>query len=98
MSKDTDNPSANATAVPSDAPAIVPVRITVAVSMAVFIQSALGLIWAGSAAERITQLEMRTNDRTEQIERTTRLEEQVIAIQATLERIEVKLDAVRGER
>lgn len=71
-----------------------PLKITVAVSVALIVQSALGLIWAGSAAERITQLERRTDARNQLIERTARLEEQVITMRATLERIEGKLDKV----
>jgi len=69
-----------------------PVRMTVAVSVALVVQTALALIWAGSAAERITQLERRTDERAQLIERTARLEEQVITMRATLERIEEKLD------
>lgn len=67
-------------------------RVTVAVSVALIIQTAFALIWAGSAAERISQLERRNQERSQLIERTARLEEQVFNMRATLERIEEKLD------
>lgn len=71
----------------------VPVRITLAVSVAVIVQSALALLWAGSAAERLAQLERRMGERSQLIERTARLEEQVLTMRTTLERIEQKIDA-----
>ncbi len=73
-----------------------PIRVTLAVGTAFLIQSALALLWAGAAAERITQLERRTDERSVLIERTARLEEQVITMRTTLERIEEKLDRARG--
>ncbi len=69
-----------------------PYKVTVAVSVTIFIQTGLALIWAGGAAERIAQLERRTAERSQLIERTARLEEQVFSMRATLERIEGKLD------
>ena len=71
----------------------IPVRITLAVSVALLVQSALALIWAGSAAERLAQLERRVGERQQLIERTARLEEQVLGVRKTLERIEKKIDA-----
>ena len=68
------------------------IRVTVAVSLALIVQTALALIWAGSAAERLSQLEKRANEKAQLIERTARLEEQVFTIRTTLERIENKLD------
>ncbi|MEL6506340.1 MAG: hypothetical protein AAGL18_12480 [Pseudomonadota bacterium] len=72
-----------------------PVRVTVAVSVAVLVQSALALVWAGSAAERLSQLEQRMDARNQLMERTARLEEQVLTMRTTLDRIEQKIDAVR---
>lgn len=68
------------------------VRITLAVGAALVVQTALGLIWAGAAAERLSQLERRADASTEIIERTARLEEQAAAMRASLARIEAKLD------
>ncbi len=70
-------------------------RITIAVGAALLVQSALGLVWAGAAAERLNQLERRADNSTEIIERTARLEEQIGAVREQLGRIETKLD--RGE-
>ncbi|MEO0674658.1 MAG: hypothetical protein AAFY32_06595, partial [Pseudomonadota bacterium] len=68
-----------------------PVRVTVAVSVAVLVQSALALVWAGSAAERLSQLEQRMDARNQLMERTARLEEQVLTMRTTLDRIEQKI-------
>lgn len=71
-------------------------RVTFAIGAALVVQTALALIWAGAAAERISQLERRTDGSEEIIERTARLEEQVTAVRTSLARIEAKLDR-RGE-
>ncbi len=68
------------------------VRITIAVGAALVVQTALALLWAGAAAERLSQLERRADYSTEIVERTARLEEQTAAMRATLARIEAKLD------
>ncbi len=73
-------------------------RITLAVSTAFVVQTALGLIWAGAAAERIDQLERRSDDTAMLIERTARIEEQVRSVRVTLNRIENKLDHIETER
>lgn len=67
-------------------------RLSVVVGGAIFAQTALGFLWAGAAAERIDQLERRADTTSEIVVRTARLEEQVGAIDATLARIEMKLD------
>ena len=74
------------------------IRITFAFSIALIVQSALGLIWAGAAANRIDQLERRVDASEEMIERTARLEEQMASVRATLLRIESKLDRTNLER
>jgi hypothetical protein len=71
-------------------------RISLAVGAALVVQTALGLIWAGGAAERLAQLERRADASSEIIERTARLEEQVAGVRATLARIETKLDQGGG--
>ena len=68
------------------------VRITIAVGAALVVQTALALLWAGAAAERLGQLERRADASSEIIERTVRLEEQAAAMRASLARIEAKLD------
>ncbi|MBI1365761.1 MAG: hypothetical protein GC153_07350 [Alphaproteobacteria bacterium] len=68
------------------------IRVSIAVGAALLVQTALGLIWAGGAAVRIADLERRADATNELIERTARLEEQVGAMRASLNRIEAKLD------
>lgn len=72
-------------------------RITIAVGAAVLVQSALALVWAGAAAERLAQLERRADDTSQLIERTARLEEQVHSVRVTVDRIEGKLDHLSTE-
>ena len=67
------------------------------IGAALCVQTALALIWAGAAAERIAQLERRADATTEIVERTARLEEQVAAARASLARIETKIDRVKPE-
>ncbi len=71
-------------------------RVSVAVGAAVVIQTALALLWSGSAAERLAQLERRSDASTELVVRTARLEEQLFAVRAQLARIEKKIDAEGG--
>jgi hypothetical protein len=73
------------------------IRVTFALGAAVLAQSALGLLWAGAAAERLDQLETRAEVASEIIVRTARLEEQTAAIRASLARIETKLDRAKEE-
>jgi len=73
------------------------IRITLAIGAAIIVQSALALLWAGAATERLAQLEKRAGDTAEIIERTARLEEQSRFMTQALERIEAKLDRVGGE-
>lgn len=68
------------------------VRISVAVGAALLVQTALGLVWAGAAGERLSQLERRADGSGEIIERTARLEEQMAGVRASLARIEAKRD------
>lgn len=73
------------------------IRLRLAVGATLIVQTALALLWAGAAAERITQLERRADASSEIIERTARLEEQVGAMRASLIRIEAKIDRVNLE-
>lgn len=72
-------------------------RISVAVGAALLVQTAAALLWAGSAAERLDEVERRAQDAAELVERTARLEEQSRAIRASLDRIEGKLDRLEAE-
>lgn len=71
-------------------------RVSVAVGAAILVQTGLALMWSGAAAERLTQLERRSESAAELVVRTARLEEQLAAIRAQLMRIESKLE--EGER
>ncbi len=66
-------------------------HISLALILTVILQSAAALLWAGAAAERISQLERRTANQDEVAERLTRLEEQVSQARASLGRIEQRL-------
>lgn len=73
------------------------IRVTVAIGAALLLQSALVLIWAGAASERLAQLERRSDATAAMIERTARLEEQVRFISGSVTRIEAKIDRVAQE-
>ena len=72
-------------------------QVTLALIFAMAVQTAGSLIWAGRAAERLSQLERRTQSQDDVSERLARLEEQNAHIQNTLTRIERQLDQ-RAER
>ena len=59
--------------------------------VAVAVQTAAALIWAGGAAARIEALESRVAEQRLVAERLARLEEQADATRASLERIEAGL-------
>ncbi|PCJ69193.1 MAG: hypothetical protein COA62_11200 [Rhodobiaceae bacterium] len=69
-------------------------RVPLALIMAILIQTAGALTWAGAATERINQLERQVTDDGDLGERTARLEEHSVFMRAALERIERKLDRV----
>ncbi len=67
-------------------------RVPAALVAAFLLQTAGALFWAGSAAERIADLErVRASDQAA-IEKVAVLEEQVRGIKESLDRIETKLD------
>lgn len=70
-------------------------RIPLAFVGALALQTCATLVWAGGAAERIKSLETQLARVQELTERTARLEEQARGMQASLDRIEMKLDRVR---
>lgn len=71
-------------------------RIPLALLVAVAIQAAGALLWAGGAAARISALESRVEGQGSVAERLARLEEQAAATRAAVERIEQRMEADRG--
>ncbi len=67
-------------------------KLPSALVAAFVIQTAGALFWAGSAAERIADLERSRAADQAAIEKVAVLEEQVHAIKESLDRIETKLD------
>lgn len=76
----------------SSAPQPPELQVTIVIGAAIVAQTAFALIWAGSATERLHQLERRAEANAAMIERTTRLEEQMRFVSDTLIRIEEKID------
>ena len=68
-------------------------RIPVAVLVAVAIQTAGALLWAGGAAARISALEARVEGQGSVAERLVRLEEQTVAVRQAVERLERRMEA-----
>ena len=73
-------------------------QIPLALIAALCLQSGAALLWAGGAAERITELEQRVDHQSGVAERLARLEAQSAATQASLQRIEAKLDVEEAHR
>jgi hypothetical protein len=67
-------------------------RITFALILALFLETAGGLIWAGRAAARLEEVERAVATQPEVAERLARLEEQVGEARRSLARIEQRLD------
>ena len=67
-------------------------RVPAALVAAFLLQTAGALFWAGSAAERIADLERTLHSDQAAIEKVAVLEEQVRGIKESLDRIESKLD------
>ena len=71
--------------------------VTFGVVIALAVQSAGALLWAGAAGERLDQIERRLDDQdaisTPVAERLARLEEYAVYSRASLARIEQRLDA-----
>lgn len=67
-------------------------RVTFALILALFLETAGGLIWAGRAAARLEEVERAVVTQPEVAERLARLEEQVADARRSLARIEQRLD------
>jgi len=70
-------------------------QISAAVLVAVVLQAATALMWAGRASARIDDMQRRLDAQAPVAERLARLEEQAGASRAALDRIEAKLERVR---
>ena len=67
-------------------------KVSLALLLAIIVESAGGLLWAGATIERIDVLE-RQSEQTEPVrERLARVEAQLEAMQAQLARIEAKVE------
>jgi hypothetical protein len=66
-------------------------RVPIAVVLTLVAQTGAGLMWVGAADERLSQVEQAGS-----AERLARLEEQVIAMRVTVERVERKLDSLNA--
>lgn len=69
-------------------------KLGAAVALALLIQVASTLLWAGAAAERIDALEQQMADTRPVLERLARMEARLDAVQAQLNRIETKVGAL----
>jgi hypothetical protein len=67
-------------------------RITLGLIAAIFFETAGALIWAGGASARLDEVEARLELQRPVSERLARLETQVTLAQASLNRIERRLD------
>lgn len=72
-------------------------RLTIGVVLAVAVQSAGVLLWAGAAAERVSTLEERVRDAQPVAERLARVEAELGAMRMQLDRIERKLEVRDAE-
>jgi len=70
-------------------------QISVALIVAVALQAAAALMWAGRASARIDEMHKRLDTQAPVAERLARLEEQASASRAALDRIEAKLERDR---
>lgn len=70
-------------------------RVPLALVLTLAVQTGVGLLWAGAAAERITVLEQRVDHASAIAERLARLEAEMEAARESLSRLEHALD--RGE-
>lgn len=70
-------------------------QISVALIVAVALQAAAALMWAGRASARIEEMQSRLDTQAPVAERLARLEEQAVAVRASLARIESRLERDR---
>lgn len=70
-------------------------RLPAAVLVAVAVQAAAALIWAGGASARIAALESRVEGQGSVAERLARLEEQTAGVRTAVERMERRMEAAQ---
>ncbi|MET3667891.1 hypothetical protein [Caulobacter sp. 1776] len=70
-------------------------QVSAAVLVALFVQAAAALLWAGKASARIDDMQRRLEAQAPVAERLARLEEQATATRQSLDRIEAKLERSR---
>lgn len=70
-------------------------KVTLGVAFAVIVQLAGTLLWAGAAAERLDALERNAVETRPLGERLVRVEAELEAVRAQLNRIETKLEALK---
>ncbi len=75
------------------APLTVDWHVSLALVVAIGMETAGALVWAGAAGARISQLEAQLARRSEEVQRLARLEAEVGAIRLQLDRIETRLGA-----
>lgn len=66
-------------------------HVSLALMIAIGMETAGALVWAGAAGARISQLESQLARRSEEVQRLARLEAQVGALGLQLDRIEARL-------
>lgn len=69
-------------------------KITLALILALIVESAGVFAWAGSTSERLNELEARVSSQAVMVERLARVEVQLELANAQLKRIEQKVDAL----
>jgi len=69
-------------------------KITLALILALIVESAGVFAWAGSTSERLSEVEARVSSQAALVERLTRVEVQLELANAHLKRIEQKVDAL----
>lgn len=67
-------------------------RITAGLIIAILLQTAAGLLWAGRASARLDEMEARVRAQQPVAERLARLETQMTLAQKSLDRIERRID------
>jgi len=68
-------------------------KVTISLIMAILIQTGGALVWAGAAAERISNVEAELKERKSVSERLVRVEAQLEDVRAQLGRIERRVEA-----
>ena len=69
-------------------------KITLGLVLAIIVQTASALLWAGSAQERLSTLERNAHETRPVAERLARVEAELEAVRAQLDRIEHKIEQV----